>query len=180
MTQSLRLARTLALALALGIGFAFLGYTPDASAQSPADAKRTLKIWKALYAEPGMMEIDVRYMRGTVLMTGDVENEEIQKRANEIIEKQRGVKEVRDRLRVRPPDVAAGSVSCEDIMAKIEAEIEQDEELAQSRRKYEVTCADGNVTLTGKLGDYTLAGSLLNEVRKTEGVGTIHFTKLKY
>jgi len=166
--------------LCTAIALAFVGYVPEARAQSPADAKRTLKIWKSLYKEPGMMEVDARYMRGTVLMTGDVETEEIQAKANEIISAERGVKEVRDRLRVRPPDVAAGSVPCETIMAKIEKEIEEDEELAQGRRKYDVTCDAGNIVIKGQMNDYTLASTLLNEIRKIDGVATMDFEGLKY
>jgi osmotically-inducible protein OsmY len=164
--------------LALGIALAFVTYSPEASAQSPADAKRTLKLWKVLYAEPGFMEVDARYMRGTVLLTGDVATEELSQQASELMEKQRGVKDLRNRLRVREPDVAAAP--CETIMEKIEAEIAADEELAQSRRKYEIVCEESNVTVTGKLGDYTLANTLLNEIRKIEGVTTMNFDKLKY
>jgi osmotically-inducible protein OsmY len=164
--------------LAFAIALAFVGHAPDASAQSPADAKRTLKIWKALYKEPGFIEVDARYMRGTVLLTGDVASEDLLQKANGIVEKQRGVKDLRNRLRVREPDVAAAP--CDVLMPKIEAEIEQDEELAQGRRKYEIVCEDSNITLSGKLNDYTLASTLLNEIRKTEGVVSMNFDKLKY
>jgi osmotically-inducible protein OsmY len=165
--------------LAFGIALGFVAsQAPEASAQSPADAKRTLKIWKALYKEPGFMEVDARYMRGTVLMTGDVASEELMQKANEIVEKQRGVKDLRNRLRVREPDVAAAP--CDSILAKIEEEIQEDEELAQGRRKYEIVCEDSNVTISGKLNDYTLASSLLNEIRKIDGVVSMNFDKLKY
>jgi osmotically-inducible protein OsmY len=164
--------------LAFGVALAFAGYVPEAKAQSPADAKRTLKIWKELYKEPGMMEVDARYMRGTVLMTGYVRTEELSEKANSIVEPMRGVKDLRNRLRVREPTSEAKP--CEEIVAKIEKEIEQDEELAQSRRKFEVACDASNVTISGKLGDYTLASSLLNEVRKVDGVQSMNFDALKY
>ncbi|MFQ5697373.1 MAG: BON domain-containing protein [Myxococcota bacterium] len=166
--------------LALGLAAAFLSVTPTAYAQSAADSKRTLKIWKKLYKEPGMMEVDVRYMRGTVLMTGDVADEELQAKANKIVNKQRGVKDVRDRLRLRPPDVAAGATDCDTIMAKLDKKIEMDEELNQARRKYDIKCENGAMTITGRLQDYTQAFSLLNEIRKIDGVASMNFEKLKY
>jgi osmotically-inducible protein OsmY len=98
--------------------------------------------------------------------------------ASEIVEKQRGVKDLRNRLRVREPEVA--SAPCDVLMPKIEAEIEKDEELAQGRRKYDIVCEESTITLTGKLNDYTLANSLLNEIRKIDGVVSMNFDKLKY
>ena len=162
----------------LGFAVAALSYAPEAQAQSPADAKRTLKIWKALYKEPGFMEVDARYMRGTVLMTGYVATEDLMTQADEIVGKQRGVKDLRNRLRVREPTVEAQA--CEKIMERIEKGISNDEELAQARRKYEIACEESNVTITGKLNDYTLAFSLLNDVRKVDGVQSLNFEKLKY
>jgi osmotically-inducible protein OsmY len=166
------------LLLALAFALAALSVAPGASAQSPADAKRTLKIWQALYKEPGMIEVDARYMRGTVLITGFVPSDELMAKADEIVKKQRGVKEVRNRLRVRPPEVA--SAPCDTIMSKVDKEIEEDEELAQGRRKFEVKCDNSNVTVSGKVNDYTLANTLLNEIRKVDGVQTINFDKFKY
>jgi osmotically-inducible protein OsmY len=166
------------LVLSFGIALAVVSWAPEAPGQSPADAKRTLKIWKALYQEPGFMEVDARYMRGTVLLTGDVASEELLQQANAIVEKQRGVKDLRNRLRVREPAVAAAP--CESLLAKIEEQIQDDEELAQGRRKYEIVCEDSNITISGKVNDYTLASTLLNEIRKTEGVVSMDFEKLKY
>ena len=173
------MAKPFRLLLAVGLAVAFAGAATDASAQA-ADAKRTLKAWKLFYKEPGMIEVDVRYMRGTLMMQGSVPTEEDLAKADELAGKLKGIKEVRNRLRVREPEVAAGGDA--EILGKIEAKIEDGEELvkAKAKGKLEVTIQDAQVTLVGKLQDYTLATELVNYVRKTPGVKTIDFDKLKY
>jgi osmotically-inducible protein OsmY len=165
--------------LALGLAVAFLGSASDASAQA-ADTKRTLKAWKLFYEEPGMIEADVRYMRGTLMIQGTVPTEEHIKKADELAGELRGIKEVRNRLRVREPEVAAGGDA--EIKEKLAKKFAADEELekALAKGKLEYTVESGHVTLTGKLQDYTVAAGLLNDVRKTVGVRTIDFKKLKY
>ena len=44
------------------------------------------------------------------------------------------------------------------VMAKIDKEIENDEELTQARRKIELQMKDRNVTVKGELKDYSQAG----------------------
>jgi osmotically-inducible protein OsmY len=167
-------------AISMAIALAFAGSAYDAQAQSPADAKRTLKAWEAFYAEPGMAEADVRYMRGTLLITGYVPTEEHVKKADELAKKLKGVKEVRNRLRVREPIVAAGGDA--EILEKINKKIDEDEETQKAKAKgqLDVKCEGGNVTVSGKVNDYTVASSLINDVRKTDGIRTITFSELKY
>jgi osmotically-inducible protein OsmY len=167
-------------AISMAIALAFAGSAMDARAQSPADAKRTLKAWEAFYIEPGMCEADVRYMRGTLLITGYVPTEEHMKKADELAKKLKGVKEVRNRLRVREPIVASGGDA--EICGKINQKIEEDEETQKAKAKgqLDVKCEGGNVTVTGKVNDYTVASSLINDVRKTDGIRTINFSELKY
>jgi osmotically-inducible protein OsmY len=169
------------LAFSMAVALAFAGSAYDARAQSPADAKRTLKAWEAFYVEPGMAEADVRYMRGTLLITGYVPTEEHMKKADELAKTLKGVKEVRNRLRVREPIVAAGGDA--EICAKIDQKVEEDEETQKAKAKgqLEIKCeGGGNVTVSGKVNDYTVASSLINDVRKTDGIRTINFSELKY
>jgi osmotically-inducible protein OsmY len=168
------------LAFSMAIALAFAGSALDAQAQSPADTKRTLKAWEAFYAEPGMAEADVRYMRGTLLITGYVPTEEHVKKADELAKKLKGVKEVRNRLRVREPIVAAGGDA--EILEKINKKIDEDEETQKAKAKgqLDVKCESGNVKVAGKVNDYTVAASLINDVRKTDGIRTIDFSELKY
>jgi len=167
-------------AISMVIALALAGSAMDAQAQSPADAKRTLKAWEAFYAEPGMAEADVRYMRGTLLITGYVPTEEHLKKADALAKELKGVKEVRNRLRVREPIVAAGGDA--EICSKIDKKIEEDEETQKAKAKGQlsVACDQGNVKVTGKVNDYTVASSLINDVRKTDGIRTIDFSELKY
>ncbi len=172
--------RSIRYLLVAGMALAFLGTSLDASAQSPADAKRTLKAWKLFYAEPGFVEADIRYMRGTIMMTGSVPDEAHIKQADELAEKLKGVKDVRNRLRVSPPEVASGGDA--ELLAKIDAKIEGDEETqkAKAKGKLDVTIENANVTVVGKVSDYTVASSLINDIRRTPGVVSINFKKLKY
>ena len=174
--------RMFRIGLTLAVTIAALGLAADVSAQSTADAKRTLKGQKLFYKEPGMIEVDVRAMRDTLMLTGSVPTEEHKAQADEIAGKIRGVKEVRNRLRVREPDVAAGQMSDDELKAKIEKKISEDEDLekAAAKEKFTYAVADGNVTLKGKLGDWSEAGSLVNSVRRIPGVQTLNFDKLKY
>jgi len=166
--------------LALAIAVAAFGLATDVQAQSTGDAKRALKAQKLFYKEPGLIEVDVRAMRTTLMMTGYVPSEELKARCDELAKEIRGIKDIRNRIRVREPDVAARSD--EALMAKINQRIEQDEELAREKEKgkFEITITDGNVVMKGKLKDWSLAGSLLGAVRDARGVKTIDFTKLKY
>jgi osmotically-inducible protein OsmY len=166
--------------LALGIVVVALGFATDSRAQSTGDAKRALKAAKLFYKEPGLIEVDVRAMRTTLMMTGYVPTEEKKAQCDELAKKIRGIKDIRNRIRVREPDVAAASD--EDLLAKINKRIDEDEELSREKEKgrFELSIVDGNAVLTGKVKDWSLAGSLIGAVRDARGVKTIDFTKLKY
>jgi osmotically-inducible protein OsmY len=174
--------RMFRIGISLGIAVFALGLAGDALAQSTADAKRTLKGQKLFYKVPGMIEVDVRAMRDTLMLTGSVPTEADMKKADEIAAEIRGVKEVRNRLRVREPDVAAGVVSDADLSAKIDKKIEEDQDLAKAlaKEKFTYTITDGAVVIEGKLGDWSEAGSLINSVRRIPGIQTINFDKLKF
>ena len=166
--------------LALGLAVAALGFATDSFAQSTGDAKRALKAQKMFYKEPGLIEVDIRAMRTTLMMTGYVPTEEKKAQCDELAKKIRGIKDIRNRIRVREPDVAAATD--EELMKKITDRIDQDEELAREKEKgrFDLTINDGNVVLKGKVKDWSLAGSLVGAVKDARGVKTIDFTKLKY
>lgn len=164
--------------IAFGLAIVAMSFAFDASAQSTADAKRTLKVGKKFYVEPGLMEVKLQSMRGLLMMTGSVANDELLKKAEELASGQKGIKEVRNRIVVREPDVAAPSD--EEILAKIEKAIENDEELTRARRKLEIASTDRNVVVKGKLKDYSQAQSLVNEIRRIRGIQTLDYQKLKY
>ena len=166
--------------LALGIMVAALGFASDSFAQSTGDAKRALKAAKLFYKEPGLIEVDIRAMRTTLMMTGYVPTEEKKAQCDELAKKIRGIKDIRNRIRVREPDVAAATD--EELLKKILDKIEQDEELAREKEKgrFELSVTDGNVVLKGKVKDWSLAGSLVSAVKNARGIKTIDFTKLKY
>ncbi|MFQ5513876.1 MAG: BON domain-containing protein [Myxococcota bacterium] len=166
--------------LVFGLALAALGWSAEAAAQSTADGKRTLKAEKIFYKNPGMIEIEVRAMRGTLMMTGYVPTEEHLKKADELAQKVRGIKDIRNRIRVREPDVASGGD--EAIQIKIDKAIEEDEDLAKAKAKgkLEVTVAEGNVTVKGKVTDWTVAQSLVNDIKRIPGVRTLDLDKLKY
>ena len=166
--------------LALGIVVVALGFATDSFAQSTGDAKRALKAAKLFYKEPGLIEVDIRAMRTTLMMTGYVPTEEKKAQCDELAKKIRGIKDIRNRIRVREPDVAAATD--EELLKKINEKIDQDEELSREKEKgrFEMTVTDGNVVLTGKVKDWSLAGSLIGAVKNARGIKTIDFTKLKY
>lgn len=64
--------------------------TTDTQAQSTADAKRGLKAAKEFYKIAGMIEVDLRAMRSTMLMTGYVPTEELKALADELAGRVRG------------------------------------------------------------------------------------------
>src|SRR5262249_9122550 len=115
--------------LTLIVGAAF-----SAKAQSQAEFKRELKAMQSLYKEPGLMEVTVKSMRGMMMLTGNTATDEQSKKAEEIIKNMRGVKEVRNRIRVGKVEDCSTTKDA-DLQSKLDKEIENDEELAQARRK---------------------------------------------
>ena len=91
----------------------------------------------------------------------------------------RGVKEVRNRIRVGKVDDCT-SAKDTDLLAKVDKEIENDEELAQARRKIDIQVKDRNVTLKGSLKDYSQAGSLVNMVKRVPCFNSMNFDELEY
>lgn len=164
----------LSLVLAAAVGFA-----GAASAQSQAEFKRELKAGVVLYKEPGMMEVTVKSMRGMMMMTGNVATDDQSKKAEEIIKGMRGVKEVRNRIRVGKVE-ECGSATDQTIMAKIDKEIENDEELTQARRKIEIASTSRNVVVKGSLKDYSQAGSLINLIKRVPCINSLNYEELDY
>jgi len=163
-----------AIAIALSVGFAL-----QASAQSQAEFKRELKAGKDLYKVPGMMEVTVKSMRGMMMMTGNVATDEQSKKAEEIIKEMRGVKEVRNRIRVGNVEDCSAATD-ESVMAKVDKEIGNDEELTQARRKIEIQMKDRNLVVKGDLKDYSQAGSLINLIKRVPCVNSLNYDDLSY
>src|SRR5262245_51827176 len=163
-----------ALALALAFGFAAF-----ASAQSQAEFKRELKAGQSLYKEPGLMDVSIKSMKTMMMLTGNVATEEQSKKAEEIIKNIRGVKEVRNRIRVGQVEDCSKTTDAE-LTTKIEKEIENDEELAQARRKFEMNIKDRNVTVKGELKDYSQAGSLINMIKRIPCFNSLNYDELEY
>jgi len=164
----------LAAALLLVVGAAH-----SAKAQSQAEFKRELKAMQTMYKEPGLMEVTVKSMRGMMMLTGNTATDEQSKKAEEIIKNMRGVKEVRNRIRVGKVDDCSTTKDA-DLMAKIDKEIENDEELAQARRKLDISVKDRNIVLKGSLKDYSQAGSLVNMVKRVPCFNSLNFDELEY
>jgi len=172
MNRSLRMV--FSLAVALSVGFAV-----QASAQSQAEFKRELKAGKDLYKEPGLMEVTVKSMRGMMMMTGNVATDADSKKAEEIIKGMRGVKEVRNRIRVGKVE-ECGAATDASVTAKIDKEIENDEELTQARRKIEINIKDRNIVVKGSLKDYSQAGSLINLIKRVPCINSLNYDELDY
>ncbi len=166
--------------VALTLAALVLSWTTAAVAQSSADGKRTLKAEKIFYKEPGMIEVTLRAMRGTLMMTGYVATEEKLKKADELAKEVKGIKDIRNRIRVRDPDVA--SAPDEVLIKKIDKAIEEDEDLARTKAKGKLTVkvSDGNVTVEGKLPGWDVAQSFVNNIKKIGGVKSLNIEKLKY
>jgi osmotically-inducible protein OsmY len=167
-------AARFAVAFALILGFAL-----NASAQSQAEFKRELKAMQILYKEPGLMEVTVKSMRGMMMLTGNAATDAQSKKAEEIIQTMRGVKEVRNRIRVGKVDDCS-NVKDDELMAKVEKEIANDEELTQARRKVDISIKDRNVVLKGTLKDYSQAGSLVYLVKRVPCFNSMNFDELEY
>ena len=170
--------RMVGVLLTLVLG-AVVGLAGKASAQSQAEFKRELKAGVILYKEPGMMEVTVKSMRGMMMMTGTVATDEQSKKAEEIIKGMRGVKEVRNRIRVGKTE-ECGSANDQTLMQKIDKEIENDEELTQARRKIDITSKDRNVVVKGELKDYSQAGSLINLIKRVPCINSLDYENLDY
>jgi osmotically-inducible protein OsmY len=170
--------RRLTLALAALLVFV-AGIAGSARAQSQAEFKRQLKAEQVLYKEPGLMEVTVQSMRGMMMLTGNTATDEQSKKAEEIVKNMRGVKEVRNRIRVGKVNDCSAAKDA-DLMAKIDKEIESDEELAQARRKLEISVKDRNIVLKGSLKDYSQAGSLVNIVKRVPCFNSLNFDELDY
>ena len=61
--------------ITLSLAAAVLVWAPIVEAQSAADAKRTIRAQRKYYKEPGYIDAEIRYMRGTLLVTGWVGTE---------------------------------------------------------------------------------------------------------
>ncbi len=160
---------------AIGLGLMVLAFAPAAFAQGAKDAKLSLKAQKEIYKDPELIEVQVQSMMQMIYLRGNVPSEEASANAEKLADV-KGAKEVRNRLKVATPDVAAAPDDA--IKMKIDEAIADDEDLAKSG--VDVTVAEGNVKIKGKVSDYTVAGSLINEVRKVQGVKSIDFDELKY
>ena len=163
-------------ALALALAFVLAGY---ASAQGQAEFKRELKAGQTLYKEPGLMEVSIKSMKDEMMLTGNVATQEQANKAEEIVKNVRGVKKVRNRIRVGNVEDCSKTTDA-DLTAKLDKEIENDEELAQARRKFEVTIKDRNITLKGELKDYSQAGSLVNMVKRIPCFNSLNYDELEY
>jgi hypothetical protein len=163
-----------ALALALSLGLAAF-----ASAQGQAEFKRELKAGMVLYKEPGMMEVSIKSMKDEMMLTGNVATQEQSDKAEAIIKEVRGVKKVRNRLRIGGTEDCSKATDAE-LTAKVEKDIENDEELAQARRKFELVCKDRNLVVTGELKDYSQAGSLVNMIKRVPCFNSLNYEKLEY
>jgi osmotically-inducible protein OsmY len=166
--------------ISLGLAMLVLSWASGAVAQSTADGKRTLKAEKIFYKESGMIEVTLRAMRGTLMMTGYVATDENLKKADELAEKVKGIKDIRNRIRVRDPEVA--SAGDDTITAKIDKAIEDDEDLARAKAKgkLEIEVSEGNVVAKGKLPGWDIAQTLVNDIKKIGGVKTLNLDDLKY
>jgi osmotically-inducible protein OsmY len=114
-----------------------------------------------------------------MMLTGNTATEDQSKKAEEIIKNMRGVKEVRNRIRVGKVEDCSAAKDA-DLMAKLDKEIENDEELAQARRKLEINVKDRNLTLKGSLKDYSQAGSLVNMAKRVPCFNSMNFDELDY
>ncbi len=166
--------------ISLGLAVLALSWASGAVAQSTADGKRTLKAEKIFYKEPGMIEVTLRAMRGTLMMTGYVATDENLKKADELAEKVKGIKDIRNRIRVREPEVA--SAGDDIITAKIDKAIEEDEDLARAKAKgkLKIEVSEGNVVAKGKLPGWDIAQTLVKDIKKIGGVKTLNLDDLKY
>ena len=160
---------------AIGLGLMVLAFAPAAFAQGAKDAKLSLKAQKVIYKDPELIEVQVQSMMQMIYLRGSVPSDEASAKAEKLANV-KGAKEVRNRLKVTTPDVAAAPD--ETVKAEIDEAIADDDDLAKSG--VDVAVAEGNVKISGKVSDYTVAGSLINEVRKVQGVKSIDFDELKY
>ncbi len=138
-----------------------------------------MKAGKDLYKVPGLMEVTIKSMRGMMMMTGNVATEEQSKKAEEIIKGMRGVKEVRNRIRVGNVEDCSAATD-QTVMAKVDKEIENDEELTQARRKIDIQIKDRNLVVKGDLKDYSQAGSLINLIKRVPCVNSLNYDDLDY
>jgi osmotically-inducible protein OsmY len=159
----------------VGLALAVVGWAPSVFAQGAKDAKMTLKAQKALYKEAGLIQVDVQSMMGMIYVRGTVASEEASKKAATLA-KIKGAKEVRNRIKVGEVDIAAAGD--DQIKSKIAEVVAGDEDLSKS--KLDISVAEGNVKIEGKVSDYTVAGTLISDLRKIDGVKSIDFDKLKY
>lgn len=164
------------LALALALAFGLATY---ASAQGQAEFKRELKAGKTLYKEPGLMEVSIKSMKDEMMLTGNVATQEQANKAEEIIKEVRGVKKVRNRIRVGTVEDCS-KVTDASLSAKLDKEIENDEELAQTRRKIDIAIKDRNITVKGELKDYSQAGSLVNMIKRIPCFNSLNYEELEY
>jgi Flp pilus assembly secretin CpaC len=109
-------------------------------------------------------EVSIKSMKDEMMLTGTVATAEQSAKAEEIIKGVRGVKKVRNRLRVGAVEECSKANDAE-LSKKIEEQIANDEELTQARRKFELTMKDRNL-VTGELKDYAQAGSLINLIER--------------
>jgi osmotically-inducible protein OsmY len=159
----------------LGLAVLLLGWAPSAFAQGPKDTKLALKAQMALYQDAELIDVDVTSMSGFIYIRGTVPSEEASEKATQLANV-KGAKEVRNRVKVGELDVA--SAPDDEIKAKIDEKIANDDDLKKA--KLDISVTEGNVKVGGKVSDYSVAASLINDIRKVDGIKTIDFEELKY
>jgi osmotically-inducible protein OsmY len=103
-----RFQRALGAALAAAALIGAAGCAPTQTSQSTGeivdDAAVTARVKSALINEPGVKStaINVETFRGTVSLSGFVDSDEMARKATDAAEKVRGVRSVKNDMRVKP------------------------------------------------------------------------------
>jgi osmotically-inducible protein OsmY len=146
-----------------------------------AEIRQELRVQRALYREPGTLDVSLKQLSGATVLVGSVPSESARGRAEGIVRSMLSGQEIRNRLRVERHD-ALGPIALRDVvlMAKIEAALEREPGLAGTRRHLDISVVDRNATLRGHVDGPLLAREVVDAVREIDGLSTLNFDQLHF
>lgn len=140
-----------------------------------------LAFLRALYREPGMLDVSLKRYAGSLLLIGSVPTEAARSRAEEIARDSLDGGALRNRLSVVPVQKGHDAPVADAILqARIEAAIEGDAELGADRRRLVIRVEEARASLGGEIDGPQRARSLVDLVRVVPGLAALDFSELAY
>jgi hypothetical protein len=141
-----------------------------ALAQRAIDAERTLRVEAELYRHPELFAVEVQSMMGFVYLRGTAPDASAVEKGVALAAAVEGVREVRNRIRLRQPGTA--EVPDSEIAARVA-------EIVTELPGLDATVREGRVAVRGEAPDVLRAHELIARLRRVEGIRSLELSELR-